>query len=143
MWLSTDSNMDISGILYSMFAFKLTMKIQGKAASRYGSQVSCLLWTLWIAPRSPKLSVAFNNTVLAPTYSLKLCPTIFCVPRTLTYIPDAGCYPNLLPLTRLLTLHYNLTLLTSLESQFPKYLFLIYWWAWKMNQNQKPLYAHL
>lgn len=77
MWLSTDYNKVISGTLDSTFAPKLTMKIQEKAVSHDGSQVSCQTRELWTTPRFFEWPVALTMIALALTYSTLLCPTIF------------------------------------------------------------------
>lgn len=145
MWLSIGYTRGISGISSSVFAFKPTMDTQDEAFGRNGSQVSRHLWTSRVTPMSSKLPVAFTNTALGSTGSVMLWPVIVSEPGTLTHTLGAGCpppHPNLLPLVHLLTIDCNLSWLTSLESQFPKHLFIIYWWVWKMIQNQKPLYIH-
>lgn len=70
-------------------------------------------WILWVTQRASTLPTAFTDT--APTPPAPFC----CVPRFSVYwgttnSSDADCYPNVLPLTRLLNICYSMVDLSGI-----------------------------
>lgn len=122
MWLSTDYNKHIAGILYSMFAFKLLMKIQDKAVSHCGSQIF-----------RPCLNIMSPSQVLQGAngfYQYCTCPNEFHFIVSHRF----SVYPACWRISQMLTATQHAATYT-----FTKYLLQHGWPIWNLGFQKKSI----